>query len=107
MSLSADERKTLDEIHGDVRVLVATVKHHDVVLFGPDRRDGAVAELQTVRERQEQCPARRRATRDNRMFVVALIGLILGQTIAIGGLGLTYLRLRALERQTDTTEMRR
>ena len=95
MALSTDERQKLDDIHRDLGILLGTVGNHDTVLFGVDRKDGLAADVALTRERQDTCPARKRAARDNRMFVVACVSLLL----TIAALAVGYGRLVAMQDQ--------
>ncbi|MFA5634540.1 MAG: hypothetical protein WC977_01415 [Anaerovoracaceae bacterium] len=99
MALTVDERKKLDEIHAQLSVLVERNNDHETVLFGPGRRNGLVSEVQTLSERWQVCPARLRAARENRMFAVAVLSLI----VAVGGLAATAWRLTVIHRQIQET----
>jgi len=60
--------------------VLTNIKHledHDKLLFG-NGRPGVVSELQTVRLRQVDCPARKAYQRESRMFWIGVISVVVG-----------------------------
>jgi len=70
--MTPDKRdELLLAINSKLDTACAQMKEHHVTLYG-NGRPGLTTRFQTVETHQVECPARTRAMKDNKMFLVAL-----------------------------------
>jgi hypothetical protein len=67
----------LIEIHGDVKMIRRTQKDHGQTLYGIDGKGGTVEDVTLLKERQDQCPARRAASQGGRQFKLAKLVMLI------------------------------
>ncbi|KKM76374.1 hypothetical protein LCGC14_1380770, partial [marine sediment metagenome] len=66
----------LIEMHGNIKVIVGKVDEHHKTLYG-NAKPGVVSDVTLLQERQDNCPARQVAGKDDRRLNIARIALIL------------------------------
>lgn len=77
-AMNNDERDIkISETHDAVIVMVKQVKDHNEALFG-NGRPGLVNDMVLVKERQDQCPARRANTIQGKRLGIAYVLMIIG-----------------------------
>jgi len=83
--MTAQERDDkLIELHGMVSVLVSRDRDHHSTLYG-NGQPGLVSCVAQLVTTQQQCPARARADRDDRMFYIAAISVVISvAAVALG-----------------------
>lgn len=88
MLMTAQERDDkLSELHGMVSVLVSRDKDHHATLYG-NGQPGLVSIVAQLGTTQRQCPARARSARDDRMFYIAAVSLVISvATVALSVAG--------------------
>ena len=86
--MTAQERDDkLMELHGMVTTLVSRDKDYHATLYG-NGQPGLVSCVARIATTQKQCPARARSGRDDRMFYIAAVSVVVSvAAVALGVAG--------------------
>ena len=75
--------KTTDEMILDIWQTIPAIKDMKHTLYG-NGQPGLVTEFTAVKTQQEQCPARKNAGRDNRMFAIGIFACAIAVISGVG-----------------------
>lgn len=96
MGITNDQRdRMLLEIHGDVKVIRTTQENHGTTLYGTDGNGGIVKDTTLLKERQNQCVARKAATTEGKRLSLGKIMVVIGIITLTLNLILAYYQFKS------------